>query len=43
MRRSAALLLVLAACVIGACGDDGTAKSDAKPVATQTPKPPNGY
>ena len=43
MRRAAALLLILAAFVIGACGDDGTAKSDVKPVATQTPKPANGY
>ena len=44
MRRPAALLLVLAALVIGGCGnDDSSAKSDAQPTATQTPKAPNGY
>jgi hypothetical protein len=43
MRRHPALLLVLAAFVIGGCGDDDSAKSQAQPTATPTPREAAGY
>ena len=43
MQRVALLLMIFAAFVIGGCGDEPAAKSQAQPTATQTPKAPNGY